>query len=101
MPPAVSVHAMSSVPYTRRRISAAAPALMVRPQVKSGYAGVTINDSQFGSAAVAGLPAVSAARIAVMGRQKLYVYLVSYTAAELSESATLSRANNLALCQRS
>src|ERR1700688_4716832 len=31
--------------------------------------------SQFGSAAVSGLPSVAAARIAVTGRQKLYVYL--------------------------
>ena len=33
--------------------------------------------SQFGSAAVSGLLSVSAARMAVTGRQKLYVYFVS------------------------
>jgi hypothetical protein len=43
----------------------------VCPEVKSGCGGVTSSGIQAGSAAVFGLPSVSASWIAVVGRQKL------------------------------
>src|SRR3712207_5304177 len=42
----------------------------VSPDGCSGYGGVATHGSQVGSAAVRGLPSVSASRIAVIGRQK-------------------------------
>ena len=47
------------------------------------------------------VPVVSAAEIAVIGRQKLYVYLVSNTAMLLSANAMLPRANSCACCHGS
>src|SRR4029453_14278521 len=44
---------------------------------EGGSRGVVASGVQFGSAAVAAFPSLSAARIAVIGRQKWYVYLPS------------------------
>src|SRR5215472_13008134 len=55
---------------------------------------------QFGSAGVSGLPSVSAARIAVTGRQKLYVYLASQQAILVSAAARFNRAKRRALSTR-
>src|SRR5215470_18998011 len=55
---------------------------------------------QFGSASVSGLLSVSAARMAVTGRQKLYVYLASQQAIAVSAKVKSSRANRRALSTR-
>src|SRR3954452_10688217 len=60
-----------SVPKTSARTVAGAPLKVLWPEVKVGKFGVTINGVQVGSAVVSGLPSVPAARIAVIGRQKL------------------------------
>src|SRR5581483_3101642 len=59
--------------------------------------GVVRSGVQVGSGAVAGLPSVSPARIAVTGRQKLYSYLASNPAMKASAPETLSWANSRAL----
>ena len=64
----------------------------------SGWSGVGRKGVQAGSASVASLPSVSAARMAVTGRQKLYVYLASQQAIPASANATLSIANKRAFC---
>src|SRR5437763_385489 len=56
--------------------------------------------NQLGSASVSGLPSVSAARMAVTGRQKLYVYLASQQAMAVSAKLRSSRANIRALSTR-
>ena len=56
-----------------------------------------MNDDQAASGAVAGLPSVSPERIAVTGRQKLYVYLASHALIPASAIAMFRRANRRAL----
>ena len=53
------------------------------------------------SAVVSGLPSVSAARIAVTGRQRLYSYLASQVEMMASAIAMFSRANRRASPTRS
>src|SRR6266852_6092147 len=69
---------------------------MACPEGYSGWAGVGRSGSQFGSAASAALPALSALRIAVTGLQKLYRYLASQHAMYASAPAMLSSANSRA-----
>src|SRR5262249_29655946 len=76
----VEVKAMSSVPKNPARAVAAAAPYALCPDEYDGCAGVASSGVQVGSAAVAGLPSVSAARMAVTGRQKLYRYLASQVA---------------------
>src|SRR5438552_18615602 len=96
----LKVKEMASVPKKAARTAALAPLTPLWPEMYDGWAGVTRNGVQAGSAAVSGLPSVSAARIAVTGRQKLYVYLASQTAIAESASVRLSRANRRASCTR-
>src|SRR6478672_9243424 len=89
---------MLSVPK-KAASTAAAPALLpLWPEMYDGWLGVLRYGAQVGSGAVASLPSVSAARIAVIGRQKLKVYLASQTAKLASAWARLMRANSLASC---
>src|SRR5438552_15192905 len=94
----LKVKEMASVPKKAARTAALAPLTPLWPEVYDGWFGVTSSGVQAGSAAVSGLPSVSAARIAVTGRQKLYVYLASQTAIAASAWVTLSRANRRAFC---
>src|SRR5262245_2091608 len=87
---------MASLPKKAARTAADAPLTPLWPELYDGWAGVARNGAQAGSAAVSSLPSVSAARMAVTGRQKLYVYLLSQMANVLSAPATLSRANSRA-----
>src|SRR5499425_2757366 len=63
----------------------------------SGCIGVSMNGVQLGSRSVASLPSASPLRMAVTGRQKLYVYLASNTAISPSSMAIAASANNRAL----
>src|SRR5919204_4470952 len=92
----LKVRGMASVPKKAARTAALAPLMPLWAEMYDGWAGVTRNGVQAGSAAVSGLPSVSAARMAVTGRQKLYVYLASQTAKRASACARLSRANSRA-----
>src|ERR1700741_5646930 len=53
----------------------------------SGCIGVSMSGVQLGSRSVASLPSASPLRMAVTGRQKLYVYLASNTAINASSMA--------------
>src|SRR5262249_60607823 len=66
----VEVNAMLSVPKNPARAVAAAAPNVLCPDEYAGCAGVAISGVQVGSAWVSGLPSVSAARMAVTGRQK-------------------------------
>src|SRR5262249_18422797 len=62
----------------------------------SGCIGVSMNGVQLGSRSVASLPSVSPLRMAVIGRQKLYVYLASKTAVSASSMAIAAIASSRA-----
>src|SRR5262245_46538078 len=66
----VEVKATASVPKKPARAVAAAAPYALCPDEYDGCAGVTSSGAQVGSARVSGLPSVSAARMAVTGRQK-------------------------------
>src|SRR5262245_50486171 len=91
---------MSSVPKNPARAVAAAAPYALCPDEYDGCAGVTISGAQVGSAAVSGLPSVSAARMAVTGRQKLYSYLASQVAMYASAPARFMSANSRAFSDR-
>src|SRR5262245_9393600 len=57
-----------------------------------------MNELQFGSAIVASLPSVLPFRIAVTGRQELYVYFASQAQIAASARVILWRANRRAFC---
>ena len=63
----------------------------------SGCIGVSMNGVQPGSRSVALLPSRSPLRMAVTGRQRLYVYLASNTAISPSSMAIAASANRRAL----
>src|SRR5262249_56059867 len=63
----------------------------------SGCIGVSMNGVQLGSRSVASLPSRSPFRMAVTGRQKLYVYLASNTASSASSIAIAAVARSRAL----
>src|SRR5262245_1941299 len=65
----VEVKPMSSVRKNPARAAAAAAPYALCPDEYDGCAGVASSGVQVGSAAVSALPSVSAARIAVTGRQ--------------------------------
>src|SRR5262249_16410410 len=96
----VEVKAMPSVPKNPARAVAAAAPYALCPDEYDGCAGVGISGVQSGSIRVSGLPSVSAARMAVTGRQKLYVYLVSQVSMCASAPARFMRANSRAFCDR-
>src|SRR5262250_3447036 len=58
----------------------------------SGCIGVSMNGVQLGSRSVASLPSRSPLRMAVIGRQRLYVYLASKTATSASSMAIAATA---------
>src|SRR5205823_5301385 len=89
---------MASVPKKAARTVAAPELAPLCPEGYEGWFGVTRNGVQLRSAVVSGLPSVSAARMAVTGRHKLSVYLVSQTAMAASASVMLSMANMRAFC---
>src|SRR5205814_5177801 len=89
---------MASVPKKAARTAAAPELTPLWPEMYEGWFGVTRYGVQLVSTAVSALPSVSAARIAVIGRQKLYTYLVSQTAMAASASVRFSRANRRAFC---
>src|SRR5262245_35629766 len=95
-----SVKVMLSVP--KKPASTAAPAALnvLCPDVYDGNGGVGISGVQSLSATVSGLPSVSAARMAVTGRQKLYSYFASQATRTASARAMLSRANSRAFSAR-
>src|SRR5438067_3267826 len=76
-PSELKVKGMASVPKKAASTAADAPLTPLWPELYDGWAGVTRNGAQAVSAVVPGLPSVSAARMAVTGRQKLYLYLAS------------------------
>src|SRR4030095_3629820 len=63
----------------------------------SGCMGVSMNGVQLGSRSVASLPSRSPLRIAVTGRERLYVYLASKTAISASSMAIAAIARSRAL----
>src|SRR6266850_1068259 len=67
----------------------------------SGCIGVSMNGVQPASRSVALLPSLSALRIAVIGRQRLYVYLASNTAISASSMAIAASANKRAFAATS
>src|SRR5438552_11248005 len=62
----------------------------------SGCMGVSMNGVQLGSRSVASLPSTSPLRMAVIGRQRLYVYLASKTAVSASSMAIAAIASSRA-----
>src|SRR3954447_8426032 len=66
-----------SLPYVDASTLAAAALIVPCAPGYDGSGAVGDSGVQFGSATVSGLPSVSAARIAVTGRQNAYVYLAS------------------------
>src|SRR5437868_5303425 len=85
-------------PKNAARTVLAAPLKVLWPESYDGKLGVVRSGVQVGSAAVAGLPSVSAARMAVIGRQKLYVYFASQQAIPASARAMSRAANSRAFC---
>src|SRR6478752_5818569 len=67
--------AILSVPKKAWSVLTIAPDTQLWPDGWSGNAGVASSGVHVGSATVAGLPSVSARRIAVIGRQKFQKYL--------------------------
>jgi len=86
-----------SEPNTELITASAAPLKVLCPDIYSGKGGVVTSGSHWGSAVVLGLLSVSAWRIAVTGRHKLYSYLASQQLIAASARAIFSRANNRAL----
>ena len=64
------VNATLSVPKNRASTVAAAAPNVLCPEMFSGNGGVTMNGCHVGSGAVAGLPSLAPAWMAVTGRQK-------------------------------
>src|SRR5688500_6744563 len=65
----VTLNALLSVPEEPGGVWANVRLKHSWPEGWSGYGGAGIRDVQFGSGSVAGLPSLSAARMAVIGRQ--------------------------------
>src|SRR6267142_2882869 len=95
-----SVKVTLSVPKKLFSTAAAAPLKLEWPETYVGNGGVTISGVQDGSALVSAFPSVSAARMAVIGRQKLVSYLASQAMVAASAIATFSSANRRAFCER-
>src|SRR5262249_46669617 len=85
-----------SPPNNRVRTVAAAPLKVLWPEMYSGNGGVAISGSQLGSAAVAGLPSVSASGIAVTGRQNPLPPTKKYFASQATMAASASAMFNSA-----
>src|SRR5882724_6665084 len=93
----IEICATAAFPNCASSTSPTAAAAMQCAQGYSGCIGVSTRGTHPVSATVASLPSRSPFRIAVIGRQKLYVYLASNTAMYASIAAMLVNANNLAL----
>src|SRR5215813_14677612 len=85
-----------SLPNRLCRTTAAAADVMQWAHGYSGCIGVSPSGTHDASRGVAALPVVSALRIAVSGRQKLYAYLASITAMMASLPAMATRASRRA-----
>src|SRR4051812_28001835 len=92
----VVVNGMSSEPKNSASTAAAAPLKVLCPETHSGNGGVTSKGVHEPSATVSGFPSVSALRMAVIGRQKLYRYLQSQATIPASARAKLSNAKRRA-----
>src|ERR1700726_647195 len=96
----VTVNGVSS-PNAAPRINAAAPLTVEWPEGYSGCAGVpagkkSSHGTQVGSGSVLSFLSVSPKRMAVMGRQKTYLYLESQQAIAASAMVTFNKANKCA-----
>src|SRR5207247_10514130 len=67
----------------------------------SGFLGVTMKRVHSGSDSVSGLPSVSPARMAVTGRQNMYVYFASLAAINAFVTAAMPIASKRAALNRS
>ena len=103
-----ALKAILSVPKKSCRVCTMAPLMQPCPDGCSGKPGVTSgvpncgvagsnNGVHAGSASVAGLPSVSASRIAVIGRQNFQWYLLSQQPIAPSAEAKLALANRRAV----
>src|SRR2546423_8736874 len=95
----VSVNSASLPKYVPSTTTAAG-LTVAWPDGYSGKLGVTSSGVQVASSIVAGLPSVLASRMAVMGRQKTYVYLASQHEMTASAMATFKSAINRAFSDR-
>src|SRR5512144_1581530 len=84
-------------PISASRTAPSDPDTMQCAHGYSGCIGVSMNGVQPGSRSVALLPSMSPLRMAVTGRQRLYVYLASKTAISASSMAIAASANRRAL----
>src|SRR4029077_516251 len=82
-----AISGMSAVPNTALTTPTTAPLWMQCAHGYSGGIGVLSIGCQVASRSVVGLPSLSPLRIAVIGRQKSYLYLASITAIMASASA--------------
>src|SRR5687768_4285533 len=101
MPVAVEVSVNATGPNTSVRIEAEAAATTACAELYSGNGGVTLSGVHVGSAIVASLPSVSPLRMAVMGRQRLYVNFAFHGEMIASANAICVSAMPRAACQRS
>src|SRR5437588_9369865 len=88
----IAISGMSTVPSTALITPATVPLWMQCEQGYSGCIGVLAIGCHVASRSVAGLPSISPLRIAVIGRQKWYLYFASRTAMSESSSATVASA---------
>src|SRR5580700_15947 len=88
---------ISGVPNTACTTPARLPLLMQCAHGYSGCIGVLSMGCQAASRSVAALPSMSPLRMAVIGRQKAYLYLASMTAIMASASAAVITAMKRAL----
>jgi hypothetical protein len=93
----VELNSSLFVPKKSRSVLAIALPKALSPEGCSGYGGLLISGSQVGSASVAGLPSLSASRIAVIGRQKSHRALSSQAAIPASAAVRYSIAKSRAL----
>ena len=87
-------------PNTDSRTPTDRPLMMAACDGYSGCIGVSLSGIQPGSRSVASLLSMSALRIAVTGRQKLYVNLASQSVMKVLAMPTLSSANRRAFSAR-
>ena len=100
-PPAVELAELSfgtgPVPISATSTAPRADDTMQWAHGYSGCMGVSMNGVQPGSATVASFPSSSPLRMAVIGCQKVYVYLASKTAVSASSIAIAATASSRAL----
>src|SRR5207247_10343181 len=97
----IAISGISSLPSAVLTTPATLPLRMQCAHGYSGCIGVSAIGCQAASRSVAGLLSISALRIAVTGRQKLYWYLASNTPAHASLGAIAASAMSHALATTS